>query len=198
MMQNARPFLGPAVALSIALHALALTIGLQPLTLRTPQPPPSELKVHLAELPKPAAPEAPAPRLTLPEPQQNAIATPPIAAAKPRASQPAARLAPPDDSPQRKSDAPIPRLSGEAARKAAEQLARDLPYPAEAIERGWQGEALVLLFLDNAGNAIAARLEATSGHAILDDAAVRAARQLRALPDSAPREALLPVRFRLQ
>jgi protein TonB len=197
MMQNARPFLGPAVALSIALHALALTIGLQPLTLRTPQPPPSELKVHLAELPKPAAPEAPAPRLTLPEPQQNAIATPPIAAAKPRASQPAARLAPPDDSPQRKSDA-IPRLSGEAARKAAEQLARDLPYPAEAIERGWQGEALVLLFLDNAGNAIAARLEATSGHAILDDAAVRAARQLRALPDSAPREALLPVRFRLR
>ena len=57
---------------------------------------------------------------------------------------------------------------------------------------------MVLLFLDNAGNAIAARLEATSGHAILDDAAVRAARQLRALPDSAPREALLPVRFRLR
>jgi protein TonB len=197
MMQNARPFLGPAVALSIALHALALSFGLQPLTLRPPKPPPSELKVHLSEQPKPAAPEAPAPRLTLPEPQQNAIATPPMAAAKPR-PQPAARLAPQDDTQQRKPDAAIPRLSGEAARKAAEQLARDLPYPAEAIERGWQGEALVLLFLDNSGNAIAARLEASSGHAILDDAAVRAARQLRALPDSAPREALLPVRFRLR
>ena len=57
---------------------------------------------------------------------------------------------------------------------------------------------LVLLFLDASGNAIAARLEASSGHALLDDAAVRAARTLRALPDSAPREALLPVRFRLR
>jgi protein TonB len=197
-MQNARPFLGPAVALSIALHAMALSVGLQPLTLRTPEPPPSELKVHLSERPKPAAPEAPAPRLTLPEPQQNAIATPPIAAAKPATAKPSARLAPPDNTQQRKPDAATPHLSGEAARKAAEQLARDLPYPAEAIERGWQGEALVLLFLDNTGNAIAARLEASSGHAILDDAAVRAARQLRALPDSAPREALLPVRFRLR
>jgi periplasmic protein TonB len=198
MMQNARPFLGPAVALSIALHALALTLGLQPLTLRPPKPPPSELKVHLSEQPKPAAPEAPAPRLTLPEPQQNAIATPPIAAAKPPAAKPSARLAPPDDTQPGKPEPAIQRLSGEAARKAAEQLARELPYPAEAIERGWQGEALVMIFLDSAGNAIAARLEASSGHAILDDAAVRAARQLRALPDSAPREALLPVRFRLR
>ena len=82
--------------------------------------------------------------------------------------------------------------------KAAAQLARDLPYPPEAIERGLQGEALVLLFLDAAGNAIAARIEASSGHALLDDAALRAARTLRALPASAPREALLPVRFRLR
>ena len=202
MMQNARPFLGPAVALSIALHALALSFGLQPLTIRPPKPPSSELKVHLSEQPKPAAPEAPAPRLTLPEPQQNAIATPPMAAAKPPTAkpvtQPSARLAPPDDARQRKPEPSIPRLSGDAARKAAEQLARELPYPAEAIERGWQGEALVLLFLDNAGSVVAARLESSSGHAILDDAAVRAARQLRSLPDSAPREALLPVRFRLR
>ena len=71
-------------------------------------------------------------------------------------------------------------------------------YPPEAIERGLEGEALVLLFLDEAGNAIAARIEASSGHAILDAAAVRAARTLKSLPASAPREALLPVRFRLR
>jgi protein TonB len=196
-MQNARPFLGPAVALSIALHALALSFGLQPLNIRAPTPPASELKVHISERPKPAAPEAPAPRLTLPEPQKDAIATPPIAAVIPVA-QPSARLAPPDDTQQGKPAPAIAHLSGDAARKAAEQLSRELPYPAEAIERGWQGEALVLLFLDNSGNAIAARLESSSGHAILDEAALRAARQLRALPDSAPREALLPVRFRLR
>jgi protein TonB len=88
-------------------------------------------------------------------------------------------------------------LEGEAARRAADQFRRELRYPAEAIERGLQGEALVLLFLDASGNAIAARLEASSGHALLDDAAVQAARSLRSLPYSAPREALVPVRFRL-
>jgi protein TonB len=77
-------------------------------------------------------------------------------------------------------------------------LSRALLYPREAIERGIEGEATVLLFLDESGNAIAARLEASSGHALLDDAAVRAARTLRALPGGAPREALLPVRFRLR
>ena len=55
-----------------------------------------------------------------------------------------------------------------------------------------------MLFLDEAGNAIAARVEASSGHKLLDDAAVRAARTLKALPASAPREALVPVRFRLR
>ena len=89
-------------------------------------------------------------------------------------------------------------LAGDAARKAGEQVARQLLYPAEAIARGLEGEALVLLFLDEAGNAIAARIEASSGHAILDEAAVRAARTLRSLPSSAPREAVLPVRFRLR
>jgi len=58
--------------------------------------------------------------------------------------------------------------------------------------------ALVLLFLDESGNAIAARIEASSGHALLDAAAVRAARTLRAMPASTPREAVLPVRFRLR
>jgi periplasmic protein TonB len=91
-----------------------------------------------------------------------------------------------------------PALAGEAARQANAQMARELFYPPEAIARGLEGEVLVLLFLDETGNAIAARLEASSGHALLDDAAVRAARTLRALPDSAPREALLPVRFRLR
>ena len=77
-------------------------------------------------------------------------------------------------------------------------MSRALLYPREAIEQGIEGEATVLLFLDESGNAIAARLEASSGHALLDDAAVRAARTLRGLPSGAPREALLPVRFRLR
>ena len=89
-------------------------------------------------------------------------------------------------------------LVGESAQQANAQMARELFYPPEAIARGLEGEALVLLFLDASGNVIAARLEASSGHALLDNAAVHAARTLRGLPESAPREALLPVRFRLR
>ena len=194
-MHNERPFLGWALALSLALHAALISLGLQEARQRSARLPPTELTVRL-----PAAPEPlPVPRLALPEPQPNAIAAPSPTAARPRAavrsSTPALQLT---DAPQRRAGDAIPRLDGEAALRAAEQLARDLPYPAEAIDRGLQGEALVLIFLDPVGNAIAARLESSSGHAILDDAAVRAARQLRSLPASAPREALLPVRFRLR
>ena len=188
-LHNTRPFLGPAFALSLALHAALVALGLPNLPAQRLPQLPRALDVYLTEAGKPE----PAPRLVLPpEPQPHAIASAPLASAKPRPAAPRVALPQP---PQR---AAPERLEGEAARHAAEQLARELPYPPEAIERGLQGEALVLLFLDGDGNAIAARLERSSGHDILDEAALRAARRLRALPASAPREALLPVRFRLR
>jgi len=189
-MHNAHPFLGRALAISLFLHAALLSLGLLEVKPQAPQQP-AELKVRL---PPPAAAEAlqPPPRLRLPEePQQNANAVAPTAPRPRREAQarPAVSVAP-AQSPQ--------KISGEAALRVAEQFARELPYPPEAVERGLEGEAMVLLFLDAAGNVVAARLEASSGHAVLDEAALRAARQLRSLPDSAPREALLPVRFRLR
>lgn len=184
-MHNERPYLGRALAASILLHAALISVGVQELRPRAPVALPPELTVHL-----PPQAAQPVPRLTRPEPQGDAAPLPPPPA-RPR---PATKTERP---PLQVTDVPQ-RLSGEAAIKAAEQLARDLPYPPEAIERGLQGEALVMLFLDGSGNAIAARLERSSGHGILDEAALRAARRLRALPASAPREALLPVRFRLR
>jgi protein TonB len=71
-------------------------------------------------------------------------------------------------------------------------------YPEEAIARGLEGEVLVLIIIDESGRVTAARIEQGSGHRILDDAALRAVRSLRSLPADAPREALLPVRFRLR
>ena len=165
---------------------------------RTTRPEKVNLKVSLRE-PR-VQPESPIAPLILPpqEAPRNANA-----GAPPLASRPADILvaAPVRTAPARwATSAPdtLPRLEGEAATRAVEQLRRELPYPPEAIERGQQGEALVLLFLDASGHAIAARLEASSGYALLDDAAVRAARTLRSLPDSAPREVLVPVRFRLR
>ncbi len=175
-MKHAPSSLGRSLALSLVLHAAVIAGGAQVLmpTPRSALPANAELKVRLRE---PAVElEVPARLLLPPGSPRNASAA-------------AAAVAKP---------APVVRLGGEAAASAAEQLQRELPYPPEAIERGLQGEALVLLFLDPAGNAIAARIESSSGHALLDDAALRAARSLRSLPDSAPREVLLPVRFRLR
>ena len=179
MISRSHPFLGWALVISIALHALVIAApawrGKPPsqtplaVSLRVPSAVPD--RRHAApELPKPILPEK--------KPHPSA-ARPPL-------------------EPADRQTATLQRLSGPAARIAGEQMARELLYPVEAIERGLQGEALVLLFLDESGNAVAARLEESSGHALLDDAAVRAARTLRALPSSAPREALLPVRFRLR
>ena len=196
-VHNTRPFLGPALAISLALHAALMALGPPDLAARRLPRLPRELVVRLAE---PEERPEPAPRLTLPpEPRENASASAPLAAPKPRPAAPRVALTHPERAAAHRPENPTPeRLSGEAAQRAAEQIARDLPYPPEAVERGLQGEALVMIFLDGAGNAIAARLEASSGHEILDEAALRAARRLRALPASAPREALLPVRFRLR
>ena len=177
-MTPAHAGLARALVFSLVLHALALLAGL-PLPLprieRTLQTP---LQVSIEK--------EPAPVLVLPQEPQLPIVRHPNA----ERPKPAPREA--------KRQEPRAHLQGEAARAANEQLARELFYPVEAVERGLEGEAVVLLFLDAAGNVMAARLERSSGHAILDDAAVRAARTLRALPESAPREALLPVRFRLR
>jgi protein TonB len=186
MISRAHPFLGRAFAISLALHALLVAAPAWRLKATSQAP----LTVSLRE-----APPAPAPKPeVLEEPVQLQLPVPPAPRA---AARPAEATAKPAERVTRQT-ASLRRISGEAARRAGEQLARELLYPPEAIERGLEGEALVLLFLDESGNAVAARLEQSSGHALLDDAAVRAARLLRALPDSAPREVLLPVRFRLR
>ena len=179
MISRSHPFLGWALVISIALHALVLAAP----AWRGKSQAQAPLTVSLRE------------PLAAPEPQTHAPQPPKLILPEKKPRQSAARLAP---EPVARQTATLQRLSGQAARIAGEQMARELLYPVEAIERGLQGEALVLLFLDESGNAVAARLEESSGHALLDAAAVRAARTLRALPSSAPREALLPVRFRLR
>ena len=184
-MKSVPSFLGPSLLLSLILHAAVLFAGLQFIApvLWTERQAKPDLKVSLRD--PPASLDVPIPpgrELILPRkvPRKSSVE------ALPRLSRPGSPAAGPQ------------ALQGEAALLAVEQLRRELPYPPEAVERGQQGEALVLLFLDASGNAIAARLESSSGHALLDEAAVRAVRTLRALPDSAPREALVPVRFRLR
>jgi protein TonB len=179
-MTHGKSCLGRALALSLILHAAVIAVVAQlaapvsPLMRRND--PDLTVTLHRAQLvPEMPAPAQPQLLLPLAPPRNPSAASAPV--------QQAARP---------------PRLSGAAALRAAEQLQRELLYPREAIERGLEGEALVLLFLDASGNAVAARIETSSGHALLDDAAVRAARELRALPEGTPRDVLLQVRFRLR
>lgn len=187
-----------AFLLSLLLHAAM--IAWPGTTARSPALARDEPQPLLATLMPPETP-AEQPPLILPEPP--AEPTPPrkaVQKARPEPSRETVPRRPPPPRPSN-SDAMVARigpLSGEAARSANEQLARELFYPEEAVRRGLEGEVLVQLFLDETGDVIAARLERGSGHDLLDQAALRAARAVRSLPASAPREALLPVRFRLR
>jgi protein TonB len=172
----------PACLLSLLLHAIVLGAGgwlLASFHYNKGTTPTSSLQATLV----PPLPALPAPELIGPDlPPDAPLPAPDI---KTRQSSPSAN---------RSSN----KHAATAAAIASRQIAEHLLYPQEAIARGLEGEAQVLLFLDAAGNAVAARLERSSGHAILDDAAVLAAQTVRALPEGAPREVLLPVRFRLR
>ena len=162
-----------ALAGSLLLHGLPFVPDLAPPPPPRPAPP---LSATLQALPRPAPPalhlEQPAAAKALP------------AAPRPRPTQ----------------ASPTPRGRGwqEEVRKQFRKLDdQGLFYPPEAIAQGLQGEVLALFVLDESGSVIAARVEQGSGHPLLDTAALGAVRALRALPAAAPRETLLPVRFRL-
>lgn len=92
---------------------------------------------------------------------------------------------------------PKPRpLRGKALATAMAALSQEMFYPREAIERGLEGRVVLLLHLDHAGRVQAAEVASSSGHALLDAAAVQAAGKITAIGGNA-RQVLLPVDFRL-
>ncbi|MCQ9377448.1 energy transducer TonB [Methyloversatilis sp. XJ19-49] len=146
---------------------------------------------------------APAPAL------QARLQTAP-AAAVPRAAEPEpAEPLLKDTRSERTEPAPAPRppavvhaprdaTATAAAREQAQQkLNRHVFYPPEAIEQELEGEVTLRLLLDVSGRVIDAAVLAGSGHALLDRAALDAARQIGRIDAGGAREMLLPVVFRL-
>lgn len=88
-----------------------------------------------------------------------------------------------------------PKSGPEAARR---KLARHVFYPEEAIRRGWEGDVRVLVVLDETGRVLSADVAASSGHAVLDEAARSAALAMGSLPDAGVRQFILTVPFRLR
>ncbi|WP_191090402.1 energy transducer TonB [Dechloromonas sp. CZR5] len=163
-----------ALALSLFLHLLPVLPGV----FDSSRPVPPAASPLLAELRPPPPEEDASPPLHLPPP--------PTTSAAPRP-------------PPARSKAEAPTTWTQAVREQLKKLDRAGQfYPAEAIARGLEGEVHVLLIIDESGQVVATRIEQGSGHPILDEAALRAARTLNSLPADAPRQTVLPVRFRLR
>lgn len=164
-----------ALALSLSLHFLPFLPDLitQPAKPEAARP----LQAELRSPPPPDHPQAP---LKLPEPPIK-----PVAPVKPRPALP----------PQ----ANAPKTFTQAVREHLKKLdAAGQFYPPEAITRGLEGDVQVLLVLDESGKVVAARVEQSSGHALLDEAALRAVRSLSSVPADSPRDTFLWLRFRLK
>lgn len=93
-------------------------------------------------------------------------------------------------------DAALPRLEGGSLRRAQAALSKHLFYPPEAIAHGLEGDVILLLTLAPNGRLTSAEVARSSGHAVLDQAALDAARRIGFLPGN-PRQTLFPVKFRL-
>jgi protein TonB len=146
-----------------------------------------------------APPLPPQPELTLPAATESPPAPPPPeSTAKTTPDAPTRPRRVPEAAPEVTPDAPVASPLARLTASARQQLGSLDFYPLEAIQNGWQGEAWVQIFLDENGNVIAARLEASSGYPLLDDAAVNAARRLRSLSHNGLDSAILPVRFKLE
>jgi len=157
------------------------------------------------EPPRPVKPDAPSPVLTAPTPSPTApaIAAPPIALA-PVAPPVAVSLSPPLDAAPRSAEAQSPAApsvgasregsdSADAGTLAQYRIAlisaanRYRRYPAQAMERGWQGRVEVRLSIGANGMIQGAAIRTSSGHQILDDTAldmIRKAKPLTQIPQA--------------
>ena len=163
-----------ALALSLALHGVLLLPDL--LKRLAVAPPPPMLQASLRLPPQPERPTEPLLKNTLDAEEISPLESPP-----PTKPQPAQKT-----SAKREIQA--------AQRKLSEHLF----YPPEAIARGLEGEVRLILKLSASGAVDDVAIAASSGHPILDNAAIKAAYAMGKLTGATSRELILPVIFRLQ
>ncbi len=179
-----RPFPSPlprlffACALSVIFHSALLRSDL--LTTRVaPAVRPAFLTARLPDAPDRPPDDDPLLKNTLPpETPKPVVRKPP----------PPAQQAPSG------AKAATPRTVAAAQRK----LAPCIYYPPTAVERGLEGEVRLLLVLDEGGRIREASIAASSGHSLLDQAAINAARCMGRITAPGVNQLILPVTFRLE
>lgn len=175
-----------ALAVSLLLHASVLGAGAFKALLQ--RPPPRVLQVSLKLPPVEIPPAEPLVKNTL-DPEET----------KPEPKTPEPELKPqvvPKPVPK-----PTPRPAKVEKRQvqaAQQKIAQHLYYPAEAVSRGLEGEVRLVLVLTDNGAIADVQIASSSGHAILDNAAIKAAYAMGRLSGVSAREMILPVIFRLQ
>ena len=165
-----------ALALSLALHGGLL---LPDLLKRLPVAPPRPALQALLRLPP--APEIPPAEALLKntlDPQDS----PPIEKAAPAIA----------------ADTRQKHTAQRDVQVAQRKLNAHLFYPPEAVARGLEGEVRLILKLSADGAIDDVSIAASSGHPILDNAAIKAAYMMGKLASGTSRELILPVIFRLQ
>jgi protein TonB len=171
------------------------------------EPSPAAPDVPEEPLTTPVLPDAPPPELTLPPdvdmdlvpelevteirpqpifPSLDAVRRPePVPAPAPRPAP-----APPTAPPTR----PAPSVGPPRAERLV-PIHRPVHYPAEAQRLRLAGRVRVEALIDARGNVVRVALATSSGHAVLDRAALASARQWRFRPPGRYRRAYLPLRY---
>ena len=174
-----------AFSLSLALHiSVLLPDALKRLAVAPPRPV-LQASLRLPPIPVPEVPpEEPLLKNTF-EAQET--------------TEPPALPAPPPPPPQVTPPKPQPKAVAKREIQAAQRkLSQHLFYPTEAVERGIEGEVRLILKLNANGGVDEVDIAASSGHAILDNAAIKAAYAMGKLTGATSRELILPVIFQLQ
>lgn len=171
-----------------------------PPPVEAPKPPPAPQPVAEPVKPPPPAPAAP---VHAPAPKPRAVAAP-AASAAPVASEAPATAAAEAAAPASAPVAPaVPKAAAEPDLKPAPAEAPRPAYPRAARQRGWQGLVLVLVRVTEDGVPQEVSVKESSGHSVLDDAALEAVRRWRFTPARQAGHPVaaaveVPVRFSLE
>ncbi len=203
MLDDAEPNFSSRRIAGIAFVALlhigiiyALVSGLGEQTVQVLRQPLEARIIQAAQPPPPAPPPPPqlqvAPPVFIPLPQVQIALPPPVPVI---ASVTHVRpVAPPPPQPT-----PPPQVTRAAAGLDPNQTCAPPQYPEEAEDMEQTGVSVLQFLIDTHGNVLSSRVESSSGHASLDDAAIRALSQCRFKPaigaDGNPQESWTSIRY---
>jgi protein TonB len=190
-----------SVALVALLHVgivYALVSGLGEQAVQVLRQPLEAKIIQPAQLPPPEAPPPPPPKLLAPPP---VFIPPPVIqiAQPPPPVQVIARVTEQKPTTPPPAPAPSPPAQKTAAGLDPNQSCTPPEYPQEAEDMEQTGVSVLQFLIDTDGHVAGSRIESSSGHSSLDNAALRALSQCKFKPaigsDGSPQESWTSIRY---